>query len=398
MNIDNKVSTVIKNQPANVLREMLKQSSMPGLISLAGGLPAPESFPVSIIQKLTKSVLKSNGKKILQYGTTEGLGELKKALIEYRKKDLGSLIDTCEIQITTGSQQALDLIGKAFIDPGSLVAVDTPTYLGALQAFGGYSPVYFHLVSDEEGPTEKSVEEAMKKKVSFIYLVSDFANPSGKTISLKRRKIIASLAKKYGSLIIEDSPYRELRYEGKHIPPLFTFAPHNVLYLGSFSKILAPGLRIGYVIGDPKIVHFITIAKQGTDLFTSGLDQAIAAEYILSGSLYSHVPKIVDMYRPKLHAMLSALEKYFPKNTSWTHPNGGMFVWATIREDIDASVLLKKTLKRMVAFVPGRPFYPSNLPKHIGINTMRLNFTNASPLDIEKAIRIIGEEICKIEK
>jgi 2-aminoadipate transaminase len=375
---------------------MLKQASMPNIISLAGGLPAPDSFPVAVIRKLTQNILDVSGHIVLQYGTTDGFERLKNALIDYRKKDLGSLIDECSIQITTGSQQALDLIGKAFVNPGDYIAVDTPTYLGALQAFGAYSPRYIPLESDAEGPTVESVVSAMKKKIAFMYLVTDFANPSGKTISHERRKQIATYAKKYDCIIVEDSPYRELRYKGTSIPPLFNYAPHHTLYLGSFSKILAPGLRIGYVIGDPRLVKYVTIAKQGTDLFTSGLDQAIAAEYIHSGAIGKHVPKIVSLYKPKLDAMTHALETYFPKDASWTHPEGGMFVWATVRETIDAARLLERTLKRNVAFVPGRPFYPATLPPHIGINTMRLNFTNASVADIEKAIRIIGEEIKKM--
>jgi len=372
MQIDSKISNVMQKQPPNVLREMLKQASMPHIISLAGGLPAPESFPTKIIKSLVTKIIQNKGSQVLQYGSTEGSKELIEAISAYKKTDFGKHIESSSIQITTGSQQALDLIGRSFINPDDYIAVESPTYLGALQAFGVYSPRYFALDTDEEGPTTQSVLLALQKKVKFFYLVSDFANPTGKTISLKRRKAIAVLIRKHNGIIIEDSPYRELRYEDTSITPLFVFAPQHTLYLGSFSKILAPGLRIGYVIGDPQLVRFITTAKQGTDLCTSGLDQAIATEYIKSKSIQTHIPYIVSLYKPKRGAMLAALKAYFPKDATWTHPEGGMFVWATVKYTIDTAHLLEKSLKKNVAFVPGKPFFPSCVGKTVGINTMRL--------------------------
>lgn len=389
-----KASASIRKQPPNVLRELLKQATMPDIISLAGGFPAPESFPTQIIQECVNTIIKTRGTKILQYGITDGLAELKHALLNLKQGDLGNTVVFESIQVTTGSQQALDLLGRSFIDKGDTIAVELPTYLGALQAFNFYKPSYFNLELDDEGPTIESIEKALKKKVKFIYLVTDFANPTGSTISLKRRKEIASHAKKYEGLIIEDSPYKDLRYKGKHIPPLYQFAPHNTIYLGSFSKVLAPGLRLGYAIGNPDLIRFLTIAKQGADLFTSGFDQAIAAEYIVSGALKKHIPKIVALYRPRLEAMLAALKTYFPKDSQWTHPEGGMFVWVTLPKDIDASELLKKTLARKVAFVPGKPFFPPSVKPKVGLNTMRLNFTNTPPEVIQKAIKTISEEIC----
>lgn len=388
-----KASHSIRKQPPNVLRELLKQATMPDIISLAGGFPAPESFPTAIIQDCVRKIMKTKGTKILQYGVTDGLAELKNALLVLKKNDLGNTITFESIQVTTGSQQALDLLGRAFINRGDKIAVEQPTYLGALQAFNFYKPAYFNLESDGEGPTAKSVEKALRMGVKYMYLVTDFANPSGSTISLKRRKLIAALSKKYNGLIIEDSPYRDLRYKGKHIPPLYQFAPHNVIYLGSFSKILAPGLRLGYAIGNPDLIRLLTIAKQGADLFTSGFDQAIATEYVTSGALKNHIPKIVALYRPRLDAMLSALKDFFPEDSSWTHPEGGMFVWVTLPRKIDASELLKKTLLRKVAFVPGKPFFPPSVPTKVGLNTMRLNFTNTSPEIIRKAVKIIAEEM-----
>lgn len=389
-----KASASIRKQPPNILRELLKQATMPDIISLAGGFPAPESFPTQIIQECVNTIMKTKGTKILQYGVTDGLAELKDALLDLKKNDLGDTITFESIQITTGSQQALDLLGRSFIDKGDKIAVELPTYLGALQAFNFYKPAYFNLEADGEGPTPESIKKAFLAHVKFIYLVTDFANPSGSTISLKRRKEIAFLTKKYNGLIIEDSPYKDLRYIGEHLRPLYYFAPHNVIYLGSFSKILAPGLRLGYVIGNPDLIRFLTIAKQGADLFTSGFDQAIATEYITSGALKNHIPKIVALYRPRLEAMLSALEDFFPKDSHWTHPEGGMFVWVTLPKNIDASELLKKTLERKVAFVPGKPFFPPSVKPNVGLNTMRLNFTNTSPQVIRKAIKTIAEEIC----
>jgi len=391
--LTDKASLSIRTQHPSVLREMLKQATLPDIISLAGGFPAPESFPLKIIQECVSQIMKTKGTKILQYGATDGLAELKNALLNLRRIDLGDTVSFESIQITTGSQQALDLIAKSFIDKNDKIAVELPTYLGALQAFDFYKPRYFNLEVDEEGPTPESIKKALHTHVKFIYLVTDFANPSGSTISLKRRKEIASLAKKYNGLIIEDSPYRDLRYKGEHIPPLFSFAPHNSIYLGSFSKILAPGLRLGYAVGNPNLIRFITIAKQGADLFTSGFDQAIATEYITSGALKNHIPKIVSLYRPRLEAMLDALDTFFPKDSHWTRPEGGMFVWATLPEQIDASELLKKTLLRKVAFVPGKPFFPPSVKPKIGLNTMRLNFTNTAPEIIRKAIKVIAEEM-----
>lgn len=396
MQIDSKISTVMQRQPPNVLREMLKQASMPHIISLAGGLPAPESFPTKIIQSLVSTIIQNKGPQVLQYGSTEGSKDLIEALYVYKKTDLGKLTKDTSIQITTGSQQALDLIGCAFINPGDYIAVESPTYIGALQAFGAYSPKYIALDTDEEGPTVNSVQLALKKRIKFIYVVSDFANPTGKTISLKRRKEIATLIQTYDGILIEDSPYRELRFDGKSVDSIFSHAPRHTLHLGSFSKILAPGLRIGYVVGSSELIRFITIAKQGADLFTSGLDQAIAAEYIHSGAIHKHIPFITALYKPKRNAMLSALSDYFPKDATWTNPEGGMFVWATVKPTIDTAQLLQKTFKKNVAFVPGKPFFPGCIGKKVGINTMRLNFTNSSIENIQKAIKVIGEELQKM--
>ncbi len=396
MRIEAKISKVMVHQPPNVLREMLRQASMPHIISLAGGLPAPESFPTRIISSIVNEIIKKNGSQVLQYGSTEGSGDLLSALRTYKTADFGKHVKDVQLQITTGSQQALDLIGRSFINVNDTIAVESPTYLGALQAFNAYSPKYIALKTDEEGPTIRSLERALKKKVKFIYLVTDFANPTGKTISLVRRKEIAKLIQKYDGIVIEDSPYRELRYEGKSIAPLFTFAPQNTLYLGSFSKILAPGLRIGYAVGSSNLIRFITIAKQGVDLFTSGLDQAIAAEYIKSNAIHTHIPHIISLYKPKRDAMLTALKTHFPKNATWTNPEGGMFVWATVKSSIDTSHLLKKTIVKNVAFVPGKPFFPGCVGKKVGMNTMRLNFTNTTVEKINKAIQIIGEELAKM--
>ncbi len=372
----------------SALREILKVISKPGMISLAGGLPAPESFPVGIVKKLTSSVLKKYGPNSLQYGPTEGFMPLKKALAKYlNKKAIKAKPE--EVLISTGSQGTLDNLGKILINKGDKIAVESPTYLGALQAFNPYEPNYVSIKTDEKGIMPGSLQKIVKKeKIKFIYLVPTFQNPTGRTTSLERRKKIAKIIKKHNTLLIEDDPYAELRYEGKPLCSIKSLASENVVYLGSLSKVFAPGLRLGFCLAPKKIANWLALAKQGVDLHTSSFNQALAAEYINKGYLQKQIKKNIKLYRPRQKAMLTALEKYFPKSFSWSRPKGGMFIWVIGPKGFDAQKLYPKAIKRKVAFVPGKFFFAE---KNKGQETMRLNFSMVNEKTIDKAIKRLSQ-------
>lgn len=390
MNFEKILADRLEKMGASAIREILKVVSQPGMISLAGGIPSPESFPMELLGKLTSTVLEKYSSNALQYDPTEGFTPLREVLVDYlRRKGIKSTAN--DITIGTGSQGVLDSIGKVLISKGDRVAVGAPTYLGALQAFNSYEPEYIRLDTDDDGLIPQSLEKALKLgSIKFIYLVPTFQNPTGRTITLERRKEIAAIIKKYDALLIEDDPYSDLRYRGENITPIKTLAPENVVYISTFSKVFAPGLRIGFCIA-PKIIRkWLVIVKQGVDLHTSTFNQALAAEYLLGGYLEQHLPKIIELYRPKQEAMLSAMERYFPEDFTWSKPEGGMFIWAKGCEGCDMEKIYWKSVQRKVAFVPGRYFFTDSKE---GIETMRLNFTMIDEETIEKAIRILSEVI-----
>jgi 2-aminoadipate transaminase len=378
------------NMGVNVIREILKVVSQPGMVSLAGGIPAPESFPLEIIQELTEIVVEKYASGAFQYGPTEGFWPLREALADYlKKREINA--GAGEILIASGSQGVLDAIGKVLITQGDQVAVEAPTYLGALQAFTPYEPEYVRMDTDDDGLIPGSLESVLANgKIKFIYLVPTFQNPTGRTIPLERRREIADIIKKYNALLVEDDPYGELRYRGRNITPIKALAPDNVVYISTLSKVFAPGLRIGFCHAPEQIRKWLVIVKQGIDLHTSTFNQALAAEYIAGGFLERHLPKIIDLYRPKQEAMLSALDTYFPKGFKWSRPEGGMFLWVEGPEGFDMEELYWKAVKRNVAFVPGKYFYTS---QQEGIETMRLNYTMADEETIEHSIRILSEVI-----
>ena len=379
---------------ASAIREILKVVSKPGMISLAGGIPSPESFPMEIMGELTSAVLEKYSSKALQYDPTEGFTPLREILTDYLKRK-GVKAKTDDILVATGSQGVLDSIGKILISKGDRVAVEAPTYLGALQAFNPYEPEYIRMDTDEYGVIPRSIEKVLKSDmIKFIYLVPTFQNPTGRTITLERRKEIASIIKKHNALLVEDDPYGALRYRGDDIPPIKTLAPDNVVYVSTFSKVFAPGLRIGFCAAPELIKKWLVIAKQGVDLHTSTFDQALAAEYISGGYLERHLPKIINLYRPKQEAMLSALERYFPHEFTWSKPEGGMFIWAEGPEGSDMEKVYLESVQNNVAFVPGKYFYAT---KGEGKETMRLNYTMTDEEIIEKAIKILSEVINGIE-
>ena len=303
---------------ASAIRELLKVVSQPQMISLAGGIPAPESFPMDIIAELTSNVLFKYSATAFQYDLTEGFMPLREALVEYlQQKNIVAQPD--EIHITSGSQGVLDAVGKILISRGDKIAVEAPTYVGAIQAFNPYEPEYIRMDTDDDGLIPESLEQALKTfNMKFIYLVPTFQNPTGRTIPLSRRQQIAELIQRYRVLLLEDDPYSALRYEGEDIPPIKSLAPGNVIYSGTFSKVFAPGLRIGFYVAPPTIRKWLVLAKQGIDLHTSTFNQALAAEYIAGGYLDRHIPKIITIYRPRQKAMLEALAHHSPTCFKWS--------------------------------------------------------------------------------
>jgi len=390
MGFENLLADRTKAMDVNVIREILKVVSQPGMVSLAGGIPAPESFPMDIMRELTAIVIEKYGSGAFQYDPTEGFGPLREALVDYlRHKDLECRQE--EILVASGSQGVLDAIGKVLISKGDKVAVEAPTYLGALQAFTPYEPDYIRLDTDDDGLIPESLAKVLDKGgIKFIYLVPTFQNPTGRTISLERRQQIAAIIKTHGALLVEDDPYGSLRYRGADVPTLKALAPDNVVYISTLSKVFAPGLRLGFCLAPALIRKWLVIVKQGTDLHSSTFNQALAAEYIAGGYLAGHLPHIIDLYRPKQVAMLSALDKYFPDQFNWSRPEGGMFIWAEGPAGFDMEDLYWKAVEKNVAFVPGKYFYTSTGE---GLETMRLNFTMTDEETIDRSVRTLAQVI-----
>lgn len=390
MDIQTKLAGRTNNMKASAIRELLKLATRPGMISLGGGYPAPESFPLDMLNELTERTVEKYAARSLQYGPTEGFLPFRKALESYlRKKEIDTNHE--DILVTSGSQGFLDAIGKVFISPGDCIAVEAPTYLGALQAFNAYEPNYIRMETDEDGVSPDSIEEILKKHpIKFIYLVPTFQNPTGRTIPLNRRRIIADIIRRHDALLIEDDPYSELRYRGSPVPTLRSLAPDNVVYASTLSKIFAPGLRIGFCIAPESVRKWLVLSKQGVDLHTSSYTQALAAEYISGGYLEKQLPKIIGIYKPRQEAMLNAMQNYLPDGFTWSKPEGGMFIWVEGPKNRDMETVYSRAVERNVAFVPGKYFFTS---KGEGVETIRLNFTNTDEASIEKAIRILSEVI-----
>lgn len=376
------------NVKSSAIRDILKLMARPGMISFAGGLPAPELFPVKEVAASANAVLKKRGAASLQYSITEGIMSLREkiaAMLSIAEQKMSSE----NVIITQGSQQALDLLSKVFIDPGSPVFTENPTYLGALQAFQLFQANVTAIPSDAGGINVSLLRDRlMREKPRFVYLMPNFQNPTGLSYPLERRKELVSLAREFDIILIEDDPYGALRFEGERLPSLFSLAEgRNVVYLSSFSKTIAPGFRIAYVAGEVDLLKKLVIAKQGTDLQTNTFGQYIVNEYLESGHYQTHIDMVTQTYRERRDVMLAALERLFPKSVSWNKPSGGMFFWVRLPDGSDAGAILNKCIEHNVAFVPGTEFYPDRSEK----NTMRLNFTNALPSDIEEGIRRIGE-------
>lgn len=388
MRIEDKLSSRTQFMQASAIREILKVVAQDGMISLAGGIPAPESFPIDTIQQLTEDVLEEFGAAALQYDKTEGFDPLRQALIKYLPEQGVANVSEDTLTIFSGSQSVLDLAAKVLISKGDKIAVEAPTYLGAISAFNAYEPEYITVQTDDDGIIPEALEAVLQKHtIKLIYLVPTFQNPTGRTLSLERRQAVAQLLQKYDVLLIEDDPYSALRYSGEALPTVQQFAPEHVVYSSTFSKILAPGLRIGYCVAPKALARWLVIAKQGTDLHTQTFGQAIAALYLENGHLNEQLPKIIELYRPRRDAMLQALADHMPEDFRWTHPEGGMFLWVAGPEGLDAEDLYYRCIERNVAFVPGKYFYFEN---GAGLETLRLNFTMVSPDIVTKAVETLA--------
>jgi 2-aminoadipate transaminase len=375
---------------ASAIREILKVISQPGMVSLAGGNPAPESFPLDLMRTLNDAVLEKYGAGALQYGATEGFGPLRQALVNHLAAK-GVQASADDILVASGSQGVLDSLGMALISKGDRVAVEAPTYLGALQAFNPYEPNYVRVETDDDGVIPESLESALKEApIKLIYLVPTFQNPTGRSLSMERRAAVAELIQRYNVLLVEDDPYSDLRYRGTALASIKSLAPDHVVYISTLSKVFAPGLRIGFCVAPDPVRHWLVIVKQGIDLHTSSYNQALAAEYLAGGYLANHLPKIIALYRPKREAMLNALATHFPDQCHWKQPQGGMFIWVRGPEGMDMEALYQKAVERNVAFVPGKFFYTH---AGDGMETMRLNFTMPDESTIERAIQTLAEVI-----
>jgi 2-aminoadipate transaminase len=382
-----------KSVKSSIIRELLKLTQRPEVISFAGGLPAPEVFPVARFQEACQRVLANQATTALQYGPTEGYRPLRELIVAQMGR-YGIVATVDNILITSGSQQALDLIAKLLINRGDRILVESPTYLGALQAFDLMGAEYVTVPVDDDGLQTCNMEQALRSGPKFMYILPNFQNPGGVTLSRKRRDELVELSDRYGIPIIEDDPYGQLRYEGEHISPLVVldrtnllrdngYKLGNVIYLSTFSKVLAPGLRVAWIVAPPDVIAKLVQIKQSTDLHTSTFTQMVTYEAARDGFIDEHVKLIRATYKVRRDAMLSALNDFFPPEVSWTHPHGGLFLWVTMPPGVDSSRLLELALRQNVAFVPGEPFYPNgDTGSH-----MRLNFSNAAPEQIREGIR-----------
>ena len=387
-----RLATRAAQMQSSVIRELLKYTMQPDIISFAGGMPAPELFPVREFQEACSYVLAHEGQIALQYSPTEGYRPLKEWLAETMSK-YGIWVEVENILIVSGSQQGLDLIGKLFIDRGSCIITSEPTYLGALQAWRAYEARFQTVPLDDEGMNVEALDEVVANCPAppcFLYVLPNFHNPAGTTLPLERRKRLVEIARKYDLIIVEDDPYGELRYEGEDITPIFRLAPERTLYLSTFSKTLAPGLRLAWVVAPKPIIARLVQAKQGADLHTGTFVQMIANDICQRGLVRQHVKRLRQVYGHRRDVMLEALEEHWPEGCSWTRPAGGLFLWARVPEQINTRDFLQKALAAKVAYVPGFAFYPHEDGGH---NAMRLNFSNANDEMINEGIYRLGQAL-----
>lgn len=371
----------------SVLRELLKVTERPGIISFAGGLPSPKTFPVEEFAAACAKVLRDDASAALQYAASEGYGPLR----EMVAAALPWPVDPAQVLITTGSQQGLDLVAKVLIDQGSRILVETPTYLGALQAFAPMEPLVQSVASDEEGVDMAALRQALGTggRARFMYVLPNFQNPTGRTMSEARRATLSTCAAELGLPLIEDNPYGELWFDTPPPAPLTARNPDGCLYLGSFSKVLAPSLRLGFLVAPKPLFPKLLQAKQAADLHSPGFNQRVVAEVMKDGFLDRHVPRIRALYKAQRDVMLAALAQHMPSGVSWNRPAGGMFLWARLPQGMDAAALLPRAVDQGVAFVPGAAFYANQADPC----TLRLSFVTASEQDIQRGVAALAAVI-----
>lgn len=381
------------NMEGSAIRELLKLTQRPDVISFAGGMPAPELFPVKEMIDVATKVLEEQGRTAMQYSTTEGYAPLRTHIANRMNDKLNTKVVADDILVTNGSQQCLDFIGKAFIDKGDVVLCESPSYLGAINAFNAYQPRFIDVPTDENGMIMEELEKILEttENVKFIYVIPDFQNPSGRTWPLERREKFMEIINKYEIPVAEDNPYGELRFEGEYLPSLKSMDSKGlVMFLGTLSKILCPGYRLGWVAAAPEILAKFNVIKQAADLQASTISQMEMSKFFDLYSVDDHVAKLREVYGHRRTVMLDAMKKYFPEGVTYTYPNGGLFTWVILPEGIDAAVLQKeKALPLNVAFVPGEPFFPNGG----NANTFRMNYSCMPDEKIEEGIRLLGKAI-----
>ncbi|MVX64722.1 aminotransferase class I/II-fold pyridoxal phosphate-dependent enzyme [Clostridium chromiireducens] len=380
----------MSNLKASEIREILKVTQRPEVISFAGGLPAPELFPINEIKEVNRIVLEEDGESVLQYTTTEGYNPLREWCADRMNKRLGTNFEYDNILITHGSQQALDLSGKVFLNKGDIVLCESPTYLAAISAFKAYECNFIEVPTDDDGMIISELEDLLKttENVKMIYVIPEFQNPTGRTWSIARRKAIAELASKYNVIVLEDNPYGELRFEGKTLPSIKSFDNSgHVLCMGTFSKIFCPGYRIGWIAGHKELIQKYILVKQCTDLQCNTIAQRDIAKYLELYDIDKHIEKIREVYRERCDLAFNTMEREFPKEVKFKKPQGGLFMWIELPNKINARDVLEKCLERNVAFVPGGSFFPNGGHE----NTFRINFSNMPNERIVEGIKCIGE-------
>lgn len=385
-------SNAFKSLKGNIIRELYKYTTQPGFISFAGGNPSPATFPNEQLAEIAAEVLRKNSVSCLQYGVSNGQMPLREYIASAMTSE-GVATKPENVVVTTGSQQTLDLIAKAFINPGDGVLVENPTYVAALKIFSIYGAKVEPVQSDDEGIVPEALEKALAENpVKLIYLIPNFQNPTGITLPWERRKKIMEIIQRHNVVLIEDDPYGKLRYSGKPVAHMKTVdTQEQVIYLGSFSKIIAPGLRVAYAVCNEKIAQKLVLGKQNNDIHTPNLTQLIVNEYCRRGLLEPHIEECKKLYRAKRDQMLSLLEKFFPKEMEWIVPEGGLFLWSRLPEGYSSMKLLEYALPAKVAYVPGESFFVHGE----GTNTMRLNFSNASSETMGPGLKLLGEQIQK---
>lgn len=382
----------MENLSGSIIREILKMTQVADIISFGGGFPAPESFPAQEIAAITADILAEKGQEVLQYGVTEGYLPLREQIIaRMAKKGIKATLDNT--LILSGAQQGIDLLCKTFLNKGDYIVMEDPTFLGAVQTMNTYEAQLLPVPMDEQGMDAVKLEEVLKKyNPKLIYTIPNFQNPTGVTMTKARRQQVVELATKYNAVIIEDDPYGELRYSGEVLPALKTFDNKGVVvYLGSFSKVIAPGLRVGWAIAEPDIMRKMAIGKQATDVHTSNLSQQIVYQYLQQNLLDKHIAEIIEDYQVKRNLMMDKIKAYFPAEAEVAVADGGLFLWVTLPVACDTTKLLASAVQNKVAYVPGTPFYPLGG----GHNTLRLNFSNATHEQIDLGMRRLGESIAQ---